>query len=53
MKGETFEMLRTGENTIQDRNCKFCNKVAQYYRYKENDYVCKEHLFKIEIIKKN
>jgi hypothetical protein len=40
-----FKLLRIGENTIEDRNCKYCNKCAQYYRYKENDYTCKEHLF--------
>lgn len=32
-------------NTIHEKKCKFCKKVSQYYRYKENDYVCKEHLF--------
>ena len=43
---EKFEMIGNNSNIIQDKRCRYCMKLAQFYRYCENDYVCKEHLFK-------
>ncbi len=40
-----FIILDKEKNLIHGHKCKYCNKVSQYYRHRENDYTCKEHLF--------
>jgi hypothetical protein len=44
IKGNGF-ILFDKKNLIHNKKCRFCNKKSEYYRYKLNDYVCKEHLF--------
>ena len=46
IKGKGFEMFDK-RNLIHEKKCKYCSKRAEYYRYGENDYVCKEHLFTV------
>lgn len=40
-----FIMLDERKNLIHEHKCKYCNKIAQYFRHKDDDYTCKEHLF--------
>jgi hypothetical protein len=41
-----FIILDEKKNLIHEHKCKYCQKRAQYYKYENGDYVCKEHLFK-------
>ena len=45
MDTNKFILLNPEKNLINENNCKYCNKHAQYFRHGDDSYVCKEHLF--------